>query len=123
MKRNGLGEDITDREFEKFLGGPTPRKDDRVYVTIDKRYVISLNKNLYQLLGKPAAVYLHYSRMNDVIAVEPMDNPRLPAAFPLSERSGGGWRINASPFCKHFGIRLDPTERFIHPDLRDGKLL
>jgi len=115
--------DVTDREFEKFRGGPTQSKQERVYVTIDKRFVISINRNLYRLLGKPSAVYLHYSRKSDLIAVEPLDNPRLPEAFPVRERSGGGWRINTSPFCKHFGIRIDSTERFVSPDIRDGKLL
>src|SRR5436190_9628858 len=123
MKRNGINVYLSDREFEKFQGGPTQSKHDRMYVTIDKRFVIGLNKNLYRLLGKPTAAYLHYSRMNDVIAIEPLDNPRLPAAFPVREKTGGGFRINASPFCKHFGIRIDTTERFIHPDIRDGKLL
>jgi len=33
-----------------------------------------------------------------------------------------GGRINASPFCKHFNIRLDSTQRFLKPDLRDGRL-
>ena len=38
-------------------------------------------------------------------------------------KSSVGYRINASPFCKHFGIRLDATERFTHPEIRDGKLM
>lgn len=115
--------DATDREFERFRGGPTQSKAERVYVTIDKRFVISINNNMHRLLGKPSAVYLHYSRKSDVIAVEPLSSSRLPEAFPVRERSGGGWRINASPFCKHFGIRLDTTERFICPEIHNGKLL
>lgn len=114
--------DASDREFEKYRGGPTQSKAERIYVTLDSRGVIGLNKRLHSLLGKPVAAFLHYSRVSDVIAVEPLDNPRLPEAFPVHERSGGGWRINTSPFCKHFGIRLDTTERFINPDIRDGKL-
>lgn len=112
-----------DREFEKFRGGPTQSKAERIYVTLDSRGVLSMNKNLHRILGKPVAAFLHYSRASDVIAVEPLDNPRLAEAFPVHERSGGGWRINTSPFCKHFGIRLDTTERFISPDIRDGKLM
>lgn len=34
-----------------------------------------------------------------------------------------GWRINASPFCKHFGIRPDATLRFIKPDINGGRLI
>lgn len=114
--------DVTERELEKFRGGPTQSKEERIYVTLDSRGVISMNKNLHRLLGKPVAAFLHYGRKSDVIAIEPLSSTRLPEAFPVRERSGGGWRINTSPFCKHFGIRLDTTERFITPEIINGKL-
>ena len=112
-----------DRKFEKFLGGPTQSTHDRIYVSISRTNVITINQNCYRLLGKPPAVYLYFSRSDDTIAVEPVHSYRLPAAFPVKEfGQKTTWHINASPFCKHFGIRLDTTERFIHPDLRDGAL-
>jgi hypothetical protein len=111
-----------DRDFEKFRGGPTKSTADRIHVTINKENVIGINQNCYRLLGKPPAVYLYFSRNRDVIAVEPVQSPNLPAAFPVKPKTSVGWRINASPFCKHFGIRLDATERFINPEIRDGKL-
>src|SRR5688572_19376592 len=114
---------VTDREFERFEGGPTQSPHDRLHITINKENVIGLNANCYRMLGKPVAVYLYFSRKSDVIAIEPLDNPRLPKAFPVKQKTSVGWRINASPFCKHFGIRIESTERFIDPDIRDGKLL
>ena len=51
--------------------------------------------------------------------IEPVSSLRLPAAFPVKLKTSVGWRINAAPFCKHFNIRIDSTERFIAPDLRD----
>jgi len=124
MKHATIRGEIMDREFEKFRGGPTQSTSERLYVTINKENVIGLNNNCYQILGKPPAVYLYFSRVKDVIAVEPVQSPRLPEAFPVKEKNSVGWRINASPFCKHFGIRLDSTERFINPDITsDGKLI
>ena len=115
---------MIERNLEKFMGGPTQSPHDRVYVTINKENVIGINANCYRLLGKPPAVYLYYSRPDNVIAIEPCHSPRMPAAFPVKEKTSVGWRINASPFCKHYGIRLDSTERFIKPDLSpDGKML
>ncbi|MCA1590368.1 MAG: hypothetical protein LC734_08280 [Acidobacteria bacterium] len=113
-----------DRDYEKFLGGPTQSMHDRLHVTINKENVIGLNQNCYRMLGKPPAVYLYYSRAKDIIAIEPVPSPRLPLAFPVKMKTHVGWRINASPFCKHFNIRLDSTERFINPELSlDGMQL
>lgn len=112
-----------EREFEKFRGGPTQDPAQRIHVTINKDNVIGLNRNCYHLLGKPPAVYLYFSRGKDVIAIEPTPNARSSEAFPVKVRNLADWRINAAPFCKHFGIRIDSTERFISPDIRDGKLI
>lgn len=111
-----------ERKFEKFLGGPTQSPHDRIYVSISKANVIAFNNNCYRMLGKPPAVYLYFSRADDTIAVEPVHSHRLPSAFPVKEKQKAGWRINASPFFKHFGIRIDTTERFIAPEIRDGAL-
>ncbi|MDI1240475.1 MAG: hypothetical protein PSX80_00975 [bacterium] len=110
-------------DLEKFLGGPTPSPFDRLYVTINKENVIGLNMNAYKKLGRPEAVFLHYSRSKMIIVIEPA-SVRMPAAFPVKKKTHVGWRINASPFCKHFGIRIDSTERFINPDLEhEGRRL
>ena len=76
---------------------------------------ILLNRNIYYTLGKPAAVYLNYSRTLDIIALEPA-SPRLPESFPVLQ-TGHGWRINAAPFCRHFGIHIDTTLKFTRPDI------
>ena len=35
-----------------------------------------------------------------------------------------GWFIHAKPFCRHFGIQLDTTQKFVAPKIRnDGKLV
>ena len=111
-------------KLEKFMGGPTPPPEKRVHVTINKQNLIGLNEKCYEMLGKPQAVYLYYSREDSVIAIEPVHSFRMPAAFPVKAKGNGGWRINAAPFCKHYNIRTDTTERFISPELSsDGKQL
>lgn len=108
--------------LEKFTGGPTQSTHDRIYVSINAANVIGLNNNCYKMLGRPPAVYLYFSREDDLIAIEPVHSHRLPAAFPVKQKATDGWRINASPFCKNYNIRIDTTERFTSPEICDGKL-
>lgn len=113
-----------DRDFERFNGGPTVSPLERIHVTISRQSVILLNENAYRLIGKPDGVYLHFSRTRDTIAIEPASS-RLPAAFPVRFQSNGGTggrRINAAPFCRHFGISPDTTLRFISPKLENNAL-
>ncbi len=110
-----------DRKFEKFLGGPTKPPEERFHVTITDRNVITVNAKCWRTLGKPKAVYLHFSRFDDIIALEPVDSYNMPSAFPLKQNQTA-WYINAAPFCRHFGIRITETRRFINPDFRDDAL-
>ena len=109
-----------DRDFERFRGGPNEAVSKRLHVTISPAKLILLNRNVYHLLGKPAAVYLDFSRTRDIIAIEPA-SPRLSESFPVLP-TGHSWRINAAPFCRHFGIDIDTTLKFIRPDI-DGNAL
>ena len=109
-----------DREFEKFRGGPNEAAGLRVHVTISPANLILLNRNIYDQLGRPSAVYLHYSRTQDVIALEPT-SPRLPAAFPVIANPCN-WRVNAAPFCRHFGIKIDAQLKFLKPEIVNGSL-
>ena len=54
-----------DREFERFRGGANEALSKRLHVTISPANLILLNRNVYNLFGKPAAVYLNYSRERD----------------------------------------------------------
>ncbi len=42
---------MNDREWEKFYGGPLDKYDDRVYVTINRKGQIYLNRHTYHLIG------------------------------------------------------------------------
>jgi hypothetical protein len=109
-----------DRDFERFSGGPNEAASKRVHVTISPAHLILLNRNIYNELGKPAAVYLNYSRTRDIIAIEPA-NPRFAETFPVIANPMN-WRINAAPFCRHFGIRIDTQLKFVRPEIIAGAL-
>ena len=85
MIRSGMAATL-DRKFEKFIAGPTQPPEQRIHVTMDKRNVIQMNKRCYREIGKPPAVYLHFSRVDDTIAVEPVHSYNLPSAFPVRSR-------------------------------------
>jgi len=109
------------RDFETFIGGPTADARHRLHITINRGGVIYFNQNAYQALGKPQGVTLHFSREKDVIAVQP-SNVRSAISFPVVQKRVG-WRINASPFCRHFRIKPSSTERFIEPEVASDGIL
>lgn len=104
-----------DRVFEKFRGGPNEAFSKRLHVTISPANLILLNRNIFVQMGRPDAVHLGFDRARDIIAIEPT-SPRLTDAFPVVANPRN-WRINAAPFCRHFGIHIDTTLKFIAPDL------
>lgn len=111
-----------DRDFEKFLAGPTISPADRVHVSLNRNNVMIFNNKLHSLMGKPEAICLYYSRTRDVIGMLPI-SPRMREGFPVKPNVRTGWRINISPFCRHFGIRIDSTIRFINPDVQGVRVL
>jgi hypothetical protein len=110
-----------DREFERFHGGPNEAISKRLHVTISPAKLILINRNMYDLMGKPAAVYLNYSRVRDIIAVEPA-SPRVPDSFPVIANPSN-YRINAAPFCRNFNIDIDTQLKFIRPELEGDALM
>ena len=104
------------RDFEQFDGGPTPASSASLHVTIHRTGRIFFNAFTYRKMGRPQAVYLYFSREKDTLILEP-SNPRLPKSFPVMQHLAGGMRVHAAPFCHHFGIRIDSTERFIYPEI------
>jgi hypothetical protein len=104
------------RDFEQFQGGPTKASSAALHVTIHRTGRIFFNAFTHRKMGSPQSVYLYFSREKDIIILEP-SNPRLPKSFPVMPHLAGGVRVHAAPFCHHFGIRIDTTEKFIRPDI------
>lgn len=111
-----------DAEWEKFHGGPSVPSSDRLHVTINRGGKILLNDRTFRELGKPEAVHLFFNRERDQIALQPT-SARLESAFPVRKRVRRGYHIYASPFCRHFGIKIDATHSFTQPEIADGRLI
>lgn len=105
-----------DRQCEKFLGGPTVAFSERVHVTIDKTGKIFLNAKAHRMMGRPQAVYLYFNRVKDLMILEPAQVGGATAAFTLKDGGHGSRMVYAKPFCKHFNIRVEGTQRFIEPE-------
>lgn len=110
-----------DRGWEKFKGGPTRTRADILYVTINSKGAINMNRRAHQALGEPAAVAVYYNREIDSIALEPAFE-RSNESFPVAEHQGR-FNIRISPFCRHHNIKVPMTVRFVRPEIRDGRLI
>ncbi len=110
------------RQFEKFMDGPFIPSRDRMHVTHNNRGVFQMNRRVFEALGKPAAAVLYFEKATGVIGISAA-HARLREAFPLNKRQDMYWTINAIPFCRRFGIRLDGTEAFADPELDDKGIL
>jgi hypothetical protein len=104
-----------DREWMLFEAGPSLPFGQRLTVSLNRRGIFLINPNLHRKLGKPAAMRLYYHPATQTIAMQPAIE-RQQCAFPLKPHVGG-YTINAAPFCAHFGIRTNGTERFTEPEI------
>lgn len=107
-------QNIMDRDFERFRGGPNEALQDRLYVTLSPARNFVLNRNTYEQLGSPAAVRLYYSHKRDSIGIETASG-NFNEAFPVVPNGASGWRICAAPFCRHFNLSVETTMKFLTP--------
>lgn len=111
----------TESEWERYSGGPAETTLNRLHATINKKRKILLNANLYRKFNRPAAVFLSYNRRRNLIAVERAD-PNNTDAFPVRVNRNC-YEIMASSFCRHFGIKIDSTLKFLRPKFDDDRRL
>lgn len=102
--------------WDMFRGGSTRPSNERINVTINKKNVLTFNRFIVKLLGNPEAVILMFEKKESIIGLVP-SNLRDKYAFPLKPKGAGNWTIHAAPFCRHFGIVIDKTEKFDDADL------
>ena len=108
--------------WQSYRGGPTKTPGDVVNISINSKSVITLNRRAVNLLNGAAAVTLLFDEKNSIIGIVP-SNRRNPEAFPLRLKNGSTWVIHAAPFCRHFHISPDRTERFDDPAVDDEGIL
>lgn len=110
------------RKWEKFMEGPFIPSRDRMHITLNNKGLFHLNLKAYEALGKPAAVVLFFERPTSVIGIAAA-HEQLRESFMLNRRRDVYWTINAIPFCRKYGIRIDGTEAFADPEFDDLGIL
>lgn len=109
--------------WEEFKPGPTPKLDERMHVTLNRRGLIFMNGNIHDRMGSPDAMVLLFDKVNSVIGLNPV-SPDVPNAFRVKPKPPGRHRIiHASPFCRHYGIAVDNTAVFLNPEIDENGVL
>ena len=112
-----------ERNWQEFKGSPPPRNGNRMYVSVNNRGVIVLNRRSYESLDKPEAVLLLFDGDHYAIGLKPCTR-LMPNAFPLAPRGRtGGHVIWAFSFCKEHEIKPTGTIRFLEPKVENGILV
>jgi hypothetical protein len=94
--------------WEEFVYGTTVKITRKGFrVTLNKAGIFLLNRNTFEMLGKPEGVLLSYDRVNDMIGIKPMVRV-FATAFPV-KITNRGHLIHASSFCRHFKLRVENT--------------
>jgi hypothetical protein len=111
------------QHWEEFQGSPTRVERNRVRVTLNRKGIILMNKVAFEVLGEPRAVKLLFSKATQAIGLKAGD-PTKENSFPVKRKDRWFNRtVAASPFCRHYGIRVDRTVLFYEADLDfDGVL-
>lgn len=110
------------RHWERFTAGPTTRTADRIHITLNSKGLISFNHKTHRELGSPQAVVLYFDKATSTIGIS-SGHAKLREAFPVRDKKGFGWIVNAMPFCRHFGISVEGTEAFIDPEFDNQHIL
>ena len=111
------------REWKIFKGEPTPRRRDRLRVTINPRGVILVNRKAFEVMGRPEAVLLMYDERHQAIGLQPASAGEQ-YAFPLKSKDKVTHRtIYAWPFCKFFKLKPPKTVSFTSPELDHNGVL
>lgn len=110
-------------QWEQFEAGPNEAADEKLYVSMNGKGQLLLNKKAVESLDTPQAVVMFYSKPSAKIgirAARPIDK----GAFPLKPRPLSHSRmVHASPFCRNYGIRVSGTVSFVGIELDNDGLL
>ena len=108
--------------WQTYRGGPTKPWHKVVCISIDRNCAITLNRQAQAMLNYAEAVKLLFDEKDSIIGLLP-SSPRDPEAFSLQTKNLTNRVIYATPFCRHFRISVDRTERFVDPELDNEGIL
>src|ERR1051325_7132088 len=110
------------RVRKRFMAGPVGSSRDQMHITLNRKGVLCMNRKAYEELGKPKAVVFDFEETSNVIGISSA-SAQLREAFPVKEKGGSYFTVNAIPFCRFWGIELDGTEKFIDPEFDNKDIL
>ena len=95
-----------------------------VYVTMNRKGEIAMNKVTHRRVGEPLAFHILYNRPNSLIALKPT-TATMKNAYPVRRHGGKGGRVvRAYRLLTEFGIKLPDTVEFADPEIDiDGQLV
>src|SRR5258706_9650774 len=110
-------------QWDIFRGGQTVPSNQRLSVSINRKYVLTLNRYTREVLGKPDAVLVMFDKRDMMIGLS-ATHAGDPDGFQVKPKGGAqNYIIHIAPFCRHHNILIDVTERFATPGLtREGYL-
>ena len=107
--------------WERFTAGPAAKMNERLYVSLNSKGLILINRKMYEEFGVPEKAVLLFDRQKNVIGLSPAHR-ELKDGFPVRQKDGY-WFIEAAVFCKHYGIRIEKTEQFVSPEIDEEGIL
>lgn len=111
-----------ERKWKEFRN-ERPRSTNGLYVSVNQRGIILLNRQAFAALGNPEAVSLLFDAENYTIGLRPVE-PFLDTSFPVVSRGvSGNQLIRALPFVKANKLKLGYTIKFLNPVMEDGILI
>ena len=108
--------------WQSYRGGPTKAPASVVNISINSKSVITLNRKAHDLLKGAESALLVFDEKNSIIGLIASDS-RNAEAFPIRQKNSCSWVVNAAPFCRHFRISVERTERFDDPELDNEGIL
>ena len=94
-----------------------------MYVSLNDRGIIVINRKTYAALGEPEAVSLLYDMENLSIGIRP-STLLMPNAFPVAPRGKSGTQVIwAKTFVNAYRLWPTGTIRFLMPEIEDGTLV
>ena len=95
-----------------------------VYVTMNRKGEIALNKVAYKRVGEPTAFLIYFNRPNNMVALKPTA-AAIKNAYPVRKQGRRGGRVvRAFRLLTEFGLKLPDTVEFKDPEIdRDRQLI
>lgn len=121
MEFNLRNSTINPNEWKRFDAGPLASYDERIYVTINHRDNIYMNRHTHKLLGSPnyAELYMNLSSGVILVAAVPEETQY---SFPLKPKQVG-YVILAARFFRHHGIKVKGTQQIVRPQIENGRMI